>query len=96
MSNKQNLKSDNLLHVYDAEIMEEENKNDIKNYISTKPLLNKTSIAQKIGKSVGTIVSIAGLLSELVKFIPGILSKNNPTGNQDNKRKQRRRLRLRK
>ncbi len=96
MNNKKDLESDKSLPVYEAEIIEEKDFNDIETYISEKPVLKKTSIAQKIGKAAGTIVSIAGLISEFKKYLPYISSKKKSNETKNNNRKQRRRFRSRK
>ena len=70
MEAKQNLKSNESLPVYEAEIIEDNNKDDIEKFASAKPVVNKTTIAQKIGKTIGAIAAIAGILSEIRQYLP--------------------------
>ena len=95
MENNQNYTVAKSQPLYEAEIIEENEKNDIDKYTSDKPVLKKTSIVQKIGKTIGAIAAIAGMFSEIKQYLPNLPSKNNDTGDQKNFGKQRRRLRSR-
>ncbi len=92
MNNKQDIRLDESLPVYEAEIIEENDKNEVETFESAKPVVKKTSIVQKISKAVGAIAAVAGLLSEFKQYLPYLPSKKDE--NQTNK-KQRRRMRSR-
>lgn len=91
MNNKQNIRLDESLPVYEAEIIEENDRNEIEKFASAKSLVKKTSIVQKISITVGVIATVAGILSEFKQYLSYLPSKHNE--NQANK-KQRKRMRL--
>jgi len=87
VENKNTLKADSSLEVIDAEIIENDEK--IKPY--PKAIQHKTSLANKVGQVMGTIISIVGLFSEIKSFFP--FTNSNIDQFPKNGKKKRRRFR---